>query len=110
MRALHWLARVALRTMPPRRAKDVVDQAARALPPFASLEEARRVANALDAHGTCLSRAMTVASRLRNAEVVIGVDPNSPRDPSPLGAHAWVVVDGVPLRASDPRGEEIVRL
>jgi hypothetical protein len=109
MRALHLVARTALRLFPPRRAKDVVDETAKRLTvPFGSLDEARAVLAAIEHEGTCLSRALVVAARLRDAEVVIGVDPNGNR--SLLAAHAWVVIDGVPLRASDPRGEEIARL
>lgn len=115
MRALHLVARAALRVLPPRRAKAVVDEAARVMPRFASLEEARRAADALDATGTCLSRAMVLSARLDGAAIVIAVDAspnpsgNPARDPL-LDAHAWVEIDGAPLRESDPRGQEIVRL
>lgn len=108
LRALHFIARAALRMLPPRRAKTIVDEAARMLPKFRSLDEARRAASVLDREGTCLSRSLTLASRLDDARVVIGVDPGG--TVSMLLAHAWVEVAGVPLRASDPRGQELVRL
>ncbi len=108
MHLLHALARAALRALPPRDAKRIVDAAARPLGRFSSIERARRAADALDGSGTCLSRALTVASRLDGASVVIGVEPG--RHVSMLHAHAWVELGGEPLRASDPRGEELVRL
>jgi len=108
MRALHFVARAALRLFPPRRAREVVAQAARSLPALDSTDEARRLADALDASGTCLSRALTVSAVLPGSEVVIGVDPGDTR--TLLLAHAWVEVGGTPLRASDPRGQEIARL
>lgn len=85
------------------------------MPPVRSREAACRVAEALDGHGTCLSRAMALSARIEGSEIVIGVDAtpnpagNPGRDPL-LDAHAWVELDGAPLRESDPRGQEIVRL
>lgn len=108
LRALHVVARLALRVLPPRRAKEVVYEAARVLPLFSSEDEARVAASALDGHGTCLSRALCVAARLPGASVVIGVGPGGER--TMVQAHAWVEMRGVPLRESDPRGEEIARL
>lgn len=105
---LHVVARAALRALPPLDAKRVVDAAAVPLGRYPSLDRARAAAGTLDGTGTCLSRALTVAARLDGARVVIGVEPG--RQISMLHAHAWVEIDGAPLRASDPRGEEIARL
>lgn len=108
LQALHLVARVALRMLPPRRAKRLVEEAARALPRVGSLDEARSIAAELDRSGTCLSRALTLAPCVPGSTVVIGVDPG--REHSMLYAHAWIEVDGEPLRPSDPRGQEIARL
>jgi hypothetical protein len=70
-----------------------------------SVDDARVAANSLDRQGTCLSRALAVAARLEGGEVVIGVDARGA-----VMAHAWVEVEGRPLRAEDPRGGEIARL
>jgi hypothetical protein len=106
-RALHVLARVALRIARPLRAKRMVDAAARWIAPLPDLDVARGLASAIDGQGTCLSRALTVAALLPEAEVVIGVDP---RASSRLYAHAWVEHGGHALRASDVSGLEIARL
>ena len=108
--ALHVVARVALRVATPLRAKRIVDLAAlatRRFMPLGNADSARVVASALDGHGTCLSRALTVAALLPGAEVVIGVDPRVRR---PLYAHAWVEHGGRALRGADVSGAEIARL
>ncbi len=107
LHALHAVARVALRLRPPLRAKAIVDRVGRHFVPFRDVSEAKDAASLLDGHGTCLSRALTVAARLPDAEVVIGVDPQAAE---PLYAHAWVEIGGDPLRKEDPGGREIVRL
>lgn len=107
LRLLHVVARIALRMRSPILAKRIIDGAGRLMPPFDTAAEARRAADALEGGGTCLSRALTVAARLRDSEVVIGVHPGMS---SPLYAHAWVEFGGSPLRADDPGGREIARL
>jgi hypothetical protein len=104
---LHLLARAALRMLPPLRAKRAVDFAACCLPRLGGTDEACGLASKLDGHGSCLSRALTIAARLPGSDVVIAVDPRLAR---PLYAHAWVEVAGRALRASDIGGQEIVRL
>jgi len=105
--ALELVARVALRVAPPRRAKAAVDRAARYLGSRGGVPDARLGAAWLDRSGTCLSRALAVAACLPGSVVVIGVDPGGARG---LAAHAWVEIDGAPLRESDPDGEAIARL
>jgi hypothetical protein len=84
----------------------VVRGLARFLPPLAGPEAAREVAESLEGRGTCLTRSLAVAARLPGGRVAIGVDPSNVR----VLAHAWVEKDGVPLRASDPRGTVIAKL
>ena len=102
--ALHALAYAALRVMPPLRAHAVVMRAGRLLPQRRSREAVRRAADRLR-RGSCLSRALTVAARAPGSDVIIGV-----KEPGAFEAHAWVELEGQPLRPDDPRGEEIARL
>jgi hypothetical protein len=53
-----------------------------------------------------LSRSLALAARAPNAEVVLGVRPEANGG---FMAHAWVELDGRPLRADDPAGGEIAR-
>jgi hypothetical protein len=75
--------------------------------PLETPRQAQCLARRLSAHGTCLSRSLTIAARMPIADVVIGVQP---RTGAHLLAHAWVEVAGVPLDASQPAGEVIARL
>ena len=102
--ALHALAYAALRVMPPLRAHAIVMRAGGFLPQRRSRDAVRRAADRLR-RGTCLSRALAVSARAPGSEVVIGV-----KEPGAFEAHAWVELDGRPLRADDPRGQEITRL
>ena len=105
---LNLTARVLLRTCAPRTAHAVLMQVGRTLPPLRSTDEVRRAAARLNAAGgTCLSRALAVAARRPSADVVIGVQPQTHAN---LLAHAWLEIEGVPLRPSDPAGQEITRL
>lgn len=106
--ALHALARCALRLQTPRDARKTVLRVGQLLPPL-NEAQLRRVARKLDPAGTCLSRALTLAARMKGSEVVIGVDPRRPTA-TPLFAHAWVEIDGRPLRLDDRQGVEVVRL
>jgi hypothetical protein len=101
---LHVVAYVSIRLLPPRRAHAVVVRAGAFLPQRRSLAAVRRAASRLRS-GTCLSRALTVSARAPGSEVVIGVG-----RPSELNAHAWVELEGRPLRPDDPSGAEIARL
>ena len=108
---LHAAAWGLLRILPPRRAFQWTARIASALPQIHADDEARRVAAALDSRGTCLSRSLTLAARLRDAEVVIGVDARSLAGQRvSFTAHAWVESQGVPLRPDDVIAGEIVRI
>ncbi len=102
--ALHVVSYVSLQLLPPQRAHALVLRAGALLPQRRSGDAVRRAAARLRG-GTCLSRSLTIAARAPGSEVVIGVG-----RPSALNAHAWVELDGKPLRATDPSGAEIARL
>ena len=78
-------------------AKTVALYTSKILPPL-SVESARVHAFELATVGTCLSRALTIASRVPGAEVAFGFDPARAPNCRP---HAWVVVDGQELVAND---------
>lgn len=106
---LHAAAWGFLRVLPPRDALRWTMRVARVFPKIDDVE-GRKIADALASHGTCLSRAVTVASRLVGAEIVIGVGQGIPTDrDTPFAAHAWVELEGVPLRAIDVGEGQIVR-
>ncbi|MGH7330774.1 MAG: lasso peptide biosynthesis B2 protein, partial [Polyangiaceae bacterium] len=87
---LHAAAWSLLRMLPPKSAFRWTSRIGRLLPALRSEQDARRVADVIESRGTCLSRALTVAARLRDAEVVIGVDSGSLSPRVPFTAHAWV--------------------
>jgi hypothetical protein len=105
-RALHALARISIRSARPARARAIVAAAARLLPRLDE-ERARRALRSLGRRGTCLSRALTIATRLEGARIAIGVHYSTG---APLRAHAWVVLNGHPLCESDPDGDVIALL
>jgi len=105
-RALHELAYFTLRFSSPLTAARIVRKAARWVTPYKGADEAREAAARLEGRGTCLTRALAVAARLRGAHVVIGIDPSTE---ATLG-HAWVELDAHPLREGDPRGATIAVL
>lgn len=108
---LHAAAWGLLRIFPPRRAFRWTARIAATFPVIHRDDEARRIADALDSRGTCLSRSLTVAARLRDAEVVIAVDASSfAGHGAAFTAHAWVESHGHPLRSSDIIAGEIVRI
>lgn len=107
MHALHALAYIALRLSPPLVAKRVVDTIGRRLSTLSDDTEALDVSRRLQPFGTCLSRSIAVASRLRDAKVVIGV---TPVGRTALHAHAWVEHRGVPLQRGEDVGQVIARL
>ena len=101
-RSLHLVARVAIQLLPPVRAQRVVATLARAFPRIRGEECARALAYELETSGTCLSRAMTIAARVENAQIAIGV---TYAPGGRLRAHAWVTLDGFAIRDADPDGE-----
>ena len=105
--ALLAMAHGALRIFRPLRAHAVMMRVGAWLPRLETAEEARRVARSLRRHGSCLSRALVVASRAPTADVVIGVEPRSNEQ---LVAHAWIEMDGSPIHPSEVTGKTIVRL
>jgi Transglutaminase-like superfamily len=112
--ALHALAYVALRLTSPVRARDWVVRAAELYPRLRTIDEARELESRLGSWGTCLTRSLVVAARCAPSEIVIGVaDPSKGPTKSgrALDAHAWVVLDGVPLTpASTTLWVEVGRL
>ncbi len=78
-------------------AKAVARFGARFVPPL-DAATARVVFDDLRSVGTCLSRALTIASRLHGAEVAFGFDPA--RAPN-FRPHAWVMLEGAELVAGD---------
>jgi len=93
-----------VRLTSPLQAKLASDAVAAMLPPLRGAAEAEAAMKWLGDSGTCLTRALAVASRLPEAEIVIGVDP-SRRLVS--FAHAWVEFKGrkietVPIETAAP--------
>ena len=78
-------------------AKAVARLGARFVPDL-DVQTARILFDELRPVGTCLSRSLTIAARLPGAEVAFGFDPA--RAPN-FRPHAWVVVAGEALVASD---------
>jgi hypothetical protein len=108
--ALHGVAWVALRVQSPVNARRTVARLGTMVPPFATAAEARTAVRGLLSGGSCLSRSLAVAARLRGSSVVIGVDP---RWSSRFMAHAWVEqgIETVDVGGPGvPRGVEIARL
>ena len=105
-RALHLLARAAVRLQPPLRAKRIVDTLGRVLRPLSGRDEARAHEVMLGLRGTCLTRALAIAARLPGASVVIEA---GRRDA--FWAHAWVEYGGEPLAGPfDGEIHELARL
>jgi hypothetical protein len=97
---LHVAARIAIRLWPPIRAKRRIDAIGSVLRPF-TVDEATARYRKLKG-GTCLSRALAIASRMPGAEVVIGA--TSARG-SMMNAHAWIEAAGKPIGLDEPRIE-----
>lgn len=106
---LHAAAWGLLRILPPKSAFRWTSRLGRILPVVDGENDGRRIADAIEARGTCLSRALTVAARLRDSEVVIGVESRSLSPRVPFTAHAWVELNGIALRHEDVREGEILR-
>lgn len=105
--ALLLAARTMLRAYPPLRAHRLLTRVGRWLPTIKTPEEARRVSWSLRRYGNCLSRSLAVAARAPTADVAIGV---APAGRSPLLAHAWIEMGGVPIDPSDVAGAVIARI
>jgi Transglutaminase-like superfamily len=94
LRALHFAARIAVRMRSPIAAKRTVDSIARWLGPPHTVDEVREASDLLQGRGKCLTRALAIAARAPDAEVVIGVDP---RHSTRIVAHAWVELAGTKI-------------
>lgn len=105
--ALNLAARLLLRVCAPMTAQAALTRLGRHLPQRRTRLELARAAASLSARGSCLSRALALAATAPTADVVIGVRP-SPQNG--VDAHAWLEMEGEPLREDDPRGEVIARL
>ncbi|MBV9947653.1 MAG: lasso peptide biosynthesis B2 protein [Myxococcales bacterium] len=105
--AIHALARVLLRLCSPLRAHSLLVRAGALLPRRRGHVEILRAASRLRSRGTCLSRALALAARTPEADVVIGVMPQIAR---PIFAHAWLELHGEAIDPSDVAGSEIARL
>lgn len=104
---LHAFTRVLLRFCSPQRAFTVVTRVGGLLPPHGDGADVRRARVRVSLRGTCLSRALAVAARAPDAEVVIGV---TPQPGCRLFAHAWLELAGQPIDTSDVAGREIARI
>jgi len=96
--ALHGVARVALRVLPPARARAVVGAVARMAPPLASADEAREADRVLGSAGSCLTRALAISALLPGSDVAIGADPGHA---ARLHAHAWVELNDHPVTGTE---------
>jgi hypothetical protein len=105
---LHAITRAALEVRSPLATKRMIDALGRWMRPI-DADEARRELSALErsGRGTCLSRSLSVAARLRGSRVVIGV---ARPEAKAFTAHAWVEIDGVPIRDEPVRTAELARL
>jgi hypothetical protein len=99
-RMLHAVARIAIRLWPPLEAKRRIDSIGSVFTPI-TIDEGSRLFRTLRG-GTCLSRALAIASRMPGAEVVIGATSTSD---SPMSAHAWIEAGGTPIGLDGPRTE-----
>jgi hypothetical protein len=104
---LNVAAYVLLRFRKPLEVQAALARIGPILPQLHTRRQIQRASAALGRRGTCLSRALAVAARAPEAEVVIGV---CPPGETPFRAHAWLELQGEPLDPSDPSGAEIARL
>src|ERR1700690_1636521 len=104
----HFLSRVGLKIAPPAVVYRLLGLVGRIAP--LTRDEGVTYFNKLDRVGSCLSRSISVASRLPEAYVAIGVTPLPERtvcDAKTIHAHAWVEIGGEPLRGREPMGAVI---
>jgi len=116
---LNVFALATLRALRPLDAKALVARVACWYPVLTTADTAGRAASRLGVRGTCLSRALAVAARCSQADVVIAVTPAScprsdyrSRTRNAIHAHAWVEVAGVaiPRQLQEDRWTELMRL
>jgi hypothetical protein len=105
--SIHLAAWALLKTSSPARAHALILRIGGLFPRIAQREDVLRSLRTMGPYGSCLSRALAVAARTPNADVVIGVDHRKDR---PLFAHAWVEMNGVAVDMTDVAGEVIARL
>ncbi len=101
--AAHLVARVTVALLPPAQALKVTAYFTRRM--RLDRISARHVSSVLEPWGTCLSRAVSIAARIPGAEIVLGGDTET----GAFTAHAWVEIDGRPLRSWDPQGRVLAR-
>jgi hypothetical protein len=106
-RATLVLAKALLRTCSPLRAHRIMRRVGTFLPSIRSTSEAREAVRNLSRHGSCLARSLAVAARMPEADIAIGVSPDSI---APLSAHAWIEIDGVSIEPTEVVGSVIARL
>jgi len=102
--ALHGFAWAAVRLLQPHEALRATRLAARVLPPLDAAEAAttaRRLRG-----GTCLTRSIAVAARVRGASVTIG----GAKEDGVFSGHAWVELEGQPLSGQTVSKAVLVRL
>jgi hypothetical protein len=114
---LHLFTRAALRVMGPRAAFELVTRVAR---PLAPLEPSPASLTRLGRQGSCLSRSISLASRMRGARVAVGVKKSGYRavgatryglrGRDAIAAHAWIEVNGQPIDEHDQYGKVIAYL
>lgn len=114
---LHLLTRVALRVTSPSKAFAFVARVAR---PLSRIEPNHGALSRLGSRGSCLSRSITLASRMQGARVAVGVKKSGYRAVAAtrfglrgrdaISAHAWIEVNGSPINELEPFGKVIAYL
>ena len=108
---IHAISRAALELPSPLRTKRVMKLVGRLFPAIDADEALLQIEQLERAkRGTCLSRALSVAVRVSGASVVIGVSKDPANSGGGTTAHAWIEVNGAPLRDEPVRTLEIARL
>jgi hypothetical protein len=105
---LHVLARALLRISSPLKTYELLCEVGSVLPQRKSYAAVRSAFLGLSRRGTCLSRAMAIAARAPNVEIVIGLLPRSGVES--MLAHAWLEFEGVPVDCAEARGVELARI
>ena len=114
----HLVSRVALKVAAPQTAFRLMSWLGRTKPLTAA--GAAAYTRRLGSSGTCLSRSISIASRLADARIAIGVMSLRDRPVSGVAgglegwqvmrAHAWVELDGAPLTGHEASGTIIGHL
>jgi hypothetical protein len=115
--ALNGIAYLFLLVAPPMKAQARLKRVASVCPKIVTITEARRAMQRLAAHGTCLSRSLSIAVRCPGARVVIGVgsvsrtlDKRTAPGRRPIDAHAWVEMGGISLLDGAKHWRELGRM